>query len=320
MSARVILHLPEPAMGTFRTMPTFGIHSAIERLVLERGGQVLIVPQGNKLFRREPLPGDGDLHVVEYGRASGPGYLNAAAAYFDGFFHLDPEGVLAEASTRHLTYNAGAIDQAKAEAFMNWLKSRFADQRHSRHRQKKAVMRLPKDSIAVFLQGPMPELRGHAHMSTADMLRAVTQGARGRPVVVKPHPLKPDLGAEQIARAVAEGASLLQTDANVHDILAAAAVTVSINSATGFEGFLHAKPAIFFGRTDFHQCVETVQRPEEFPHALERALTRKSNYAEAMYWYFGQHGFWLDDLHLNAKLLALFDEAGFSQERLGLDR
>ena len=39
-----------------------------------------------------------------------------------------------------------------------------------------------------------------------------------------------------------------------------------------------------------------------------------------MYWYFGQHGFWLDDLHLNAKLLALFDKAGFSQERLGLDR
>ena len=209
MSARVILHLPEPAMGKFRTMPTFGIHSAIERLVLERGGQVLIVPQGNKLFRREPLPGDGDLHVVEYGRASGPGYLNAAAAYFDGYFHLDPEGVLAEASTRHLTYNASAVDQAKAEAFMNWLKSRFADQRHSRHRQKKAVMRLPIDSIAVFLQGPMPELRGHAHMSTADMLRAVTQGARGRPVVVKPHPLKPDLGAEQIARAVAEGASLM---------------------------------------------------------------------------------------------------------------
>ena len=316
--AKVILHLPDHALQDFRAKPIYGIHAAIDRLILARGGQVMVAPRGDALYGRHALPGDGDLHIVENGRAQGPGYLNAAVAYLEGYFHLDPEGVLADASTRHLVYDPDAVDSRAAHAFFDRLKVRFSARRHSRYRQKQGQVDLPDGFIAVFLQGPKPERSGQAHMPTAAMLRCVAGGAGGRPVVVKPHPLKPGLGAEQISAARAAGAVLVQTDANVHDILAAAAVTVSINSATGFEGFLHGTPAIFFGRSDFHQCVETVRRPEDFAKALTRALSRKRNYAKAMYWYFGRHGFWLDDPNLDAKLLAQFVKAGFSEERLGL--
>jgi len=320
MSARVILHLPDAAQESFRTKPIYGIHAAIERLILARGGQVLAAPRSSAMFRHEPMPGDGDLHIVENGHAQGPGWLNAAVAYLEGYFHLDPEGVLADASTRALTYDPDAVDNDAAQAFLRRLQDRFSARRHSRYRQSKSAVALPRDAIAVFLQGPRPERSGQAHMSTAQMLRTVAAGAGGRPVLVKPHPLKPALGAEQIGLACEQGAALIPTLANVHDILAAAAVSVSINSATGFEGFLHGTPAIFFGRTDFHQCVETVREPADFARALDRALTRKRNYAKAMFWYFGQRGFWLDDPHLDARLLAEFARQGFSEARLGLRR
>ena len=320
MNARVILHLPDHALQDFRTKPIYGIHAAIDRLITARGGQVLVAPRGDELYGRDALPGDGDLHIVENGRAQGPGYLNAAVAYLEGFFHLDPEGVLADASTRALAYDPAAVDNRAAQAFFGRLKDRFAARRHSRYRQNKAAVEVPEGCIAVFLQGPRPERQGQAHMSSADMLRVVAGGAGGRRIVVKPHPLKPELGAAQIAEARAAGADLIRIDANVHDILAAAAVTVSINSATGFEGFLHGTPAIIFGRSDFHQCVETVRQPADFARALDRALTRKRNYAKAMFWYFGQHGFWLDDPDLDARLLAEFDRQGFSEARLGLRR
>jgi hypothetical protein len=170
----------------------------------------------------------------------------------------------------------------------------------------------------VFLQGPSPHNLGHAHASVAQMLQAVAAGAQGRPVLVKPHPLKQTMGMAQIAAARARGHALIATDANVHDILACAAVTVSINSAVAMEGFQHGKPAILFGKSDFHHFVETVRRPQDFPAALAAALARRQDYARALYWYFGQHCLWLDAPDFTTRLLATFAAAGFDADRLGL--
>ena len=320
MTARVILHLPRKVHQTFRSMKLYGLHAAIERSITARGGTVLLADRGEELYALGTLPGDGDLHIVENGSAQGPGYLNTAVAYLDGFFHLDPQGVLADSSLRHLDYDPSEIDETEARAFFRRLKARFVNRRHSRYGQPRAVADLPDGAIAVFLQGPKPERHGQAHLSTQDMLRAVARAAGGRPVLVKLHPAAPAYGAEKLALARQSGLSFLETEANVHDILAKAAVSVSINSACGFEGFLHGTPAIFFGRSDFHHAVETVHRIEDFPRALDRALTRRRNYAKAMYWYFGQHGFWLDDPALEAKLLAQFTAQGFPPDRLGLTR
>lgn len=316
--ARVILHLPAKVHDTFREMKIYAIHAAIERLIQARGGRVLVTERGDELYSPERLPGDGDLHIVENGFCQGPGYLNAALAYLDGFFHLDPKGVLADSALADLPYDPQTVPEDEARAFFRRLKARFAARRLSRYGQKRAATDIPEGAIAVFLQGPKPERMGQAHMTSAAMLRTVAAGAGGRPVVVKPHPLKPELGAMQIAEAIAEGARLIPTDANVHDILARAAVSVSINSATGFEGFLHGTPAIFFGRSDFAHCLETVRDPQDFPRALERALTKKRNYARAMAWYFGRHCFWLEDPALDARLLAHFAAQGFPPDRLGL--
>ena len=282
MTARVVLHLPAHLLGRLAAgKPLF--YAQIRDCVLARGGVVDLVEGFDKAGWRE----DGDLHIVENGAGQRPGVLNAATAYLDGFIHVDPVGIQAASRIGGLTYDPAAVDGGAAAAYLARLQRRFLLPRHSRYKQERAVSALPEGALAVFLQGPAPQRNGQAYCSFAAMLEAVCAGAGGRPVLVKPHPLKPELGAEIIAAVRAKGFAPIATDANVHDILAACVATVSINSATALEGFLHGKPAVLFGRSDFHALVQTARAPVEFEAALARALAGPPDYARAVYWYFG---------------------------------
>jgi hypothetical protein len=318
MTARVVLHLPEQYHDSFRTKKHLALFPRIEAAVLARGGVVAIEGRPPALFSGKVLPGDGDLHIVENGRAIGAGWLNATLAYLEGYWHLDPAGVLAESSIRDRVFDPATVDQAAARACFDGLRRRFALARRSRYGQARAVAEVPQDCIAVFLQGPAPQRRHHAYASYTAMLRAVAMGAEGRPVVVKAHPLKPEMGAAQIAEVRAQGFDLIETAANVHDILARAAVTVSVNSAAALEGFLHGKPAILFGQADFQQFCETVLHPDDFPAALAAALTTPRDYPAALYWYFGLQCLHLDAPDFEAQLMARLAAAGFDADRLGL--
>lgn len=313
MTARVVLHLPAHLQSRLAAgKPLF--YANIRDCVLARGGVVDLALGFDKAAWRE----DGNLHIVENGTGQRPGVLNAATAYLDGFFHLDPVGIQAASRIGGLRYDPAAVDGAAAAAYLAALQQRFVTPRQSRYKQERAVSDLPAGALAVFLQGPAPQRNGQAHCSFAAMLEAVCAGAAGRPVLVKPHPLKPELGAEIIAAVRAKGFDPIETDANVHDILAACSATVSINSATAMEGFLHGKPAVLFGRSDFHALVETAAGPSRFEAALARALRHPPDYARALYWYFGQHCLDIQAESFDHRLLAIFAEAGFDAARLGL--
>jgi hypothetical protein len=316
--AEIVFHLPAEEHDRFRRMKIYAFYQRLEQLFAPRGARFRLEPRHDQLYAGAELPGDGHLHIVENGRARGAGYLNATLAYFEGYWHLDPQGVLAESRIGTRSADLAAIDQKRASACYAALKDRFSRPRKSRYNQASAVAKLPEGCIAVFLQGPAPQNRGHAHMSYDAMLRAVARGAGGRPVLVKPHPLKPELGLAQIDRVNRDGLGLIPCAANVHDLLAAACVSVSINSATALEGFLHRTPAILFGRSDFHHFVETVRQPDGFAAALATALGRKRNYAKALYWYFELNCLNLAATDFETRVLAAFAEAGFDAARLGI--
>ncbi|WP_299773109.1 hypothetical protein [uncultured Tateyamaria sp.] len=121
----------------------------------------------------------------------------------------------------------------------------------------------------------------------AVMVRSVAAQAKDRPVVIKAHPsFNPKAEQQMIHALQAEGLKLIPTHANIHDILAACSVTVTFNSAVALEGFLHHKPAILFGKSDFHHVCETVIDPEKFNDHLTRALSAQHDYQHFLYWYF----------------------------------
>lgn len=315
MPARVVFHLPENYFNRYHKAKHLALYPLIEAVITRRGGTVALAKRPGKATAPKA---DGDLHIVETGSVRRAGYLNAALAYLPGFWHLDPAGVLADSSMQHRPFDPATVNGAMATAFFAKLQRDFALARRSRYGQMTEATPLPQGCIAVFLQGPSPQRRGQAHLGYADLLRVVERGAGGRPVLAKPHPLQKDMGQAVIAQVRAEGFDITETAANVHDVLAAAAVSVSVNSAAAIEGFLHGTPAILFGRSDYAQMVETVTDPADFPTALTRALTTQRDYPRWFQWYFAENCLNLTAPDFEAQLLARFAEAGFDADRLGL--
>ena len=318
MPARIVFHLEPKYFDRFHGAKHLALYPRIEEIIMRRGGEITLARRSAGPLRGKAAKGDGDLHIVESGNLHGVGYLNAALCYLPGFWHLDPKGVLADSSIAAQDFDPAEVDQNAAAAFYAALQTRFAIARKSRYRQAKARADLPQDAVVVFLQGPLPQRRGQAHMSYEDMLRAAALAADGRPVLAKPHPLKVEMGLQTIADIRAEGFDILTSDANVHDLLAAAAVTVSVNSAAGLEGFLHGKPAILCGRADFAVMAETVTDPADFPAAIARALVTPRDYAPWFQWYFAERCLALEAPGFEQRLLAIFATAGFDAARLGL--
>lgn len=281
------------------------------------------------VYRAVPRPGhemqtrvggaDGNIHVVENGRMQGEGWLNAATAYLTGFWHMDPRGMQAESSAIDDVFDAGLVDEVAAGEFFNRLKTRFLLPRKSRYHQPVEVAGdIPEESVALFLQGPSAYHNGRCKLPMDEMIGIIAKGSGGRPVVVKPHPQVPEEGALAILQAMEAGADVVPTDANVHDILAAAAVTVSVNSAVAFEGFLHGKPSILFGKSDFPSLVTRAHGAEDYAAALEVVLARDWPYPQMLHWYFSRHTLELAAPDFEARAFAAFERVGFSKGRLGL--
>lgn len=295
-----------------------GLYGAIASLVEARGGHWSFAPlDAGRKGRNQPAD-DGNLHVVDNGRVTAPGYLNACTAYLEDYWHLDPVGVLAESSITAERFDPAGVDPAAAAAHLAMLRRRFVQRRRSRYGQARlAHAMLPPGAIAVFLQGREPYRRGHAHIDAPAMLRGTVTAAEGRPIIVKPHPLDPEGGALAIAESgVAD--RVLVTDANVHDVLSAAALTVSVNSAVAIEGFLHGVPALLCGQSDFAAVAEVTRTEADMPAAAHRAMAARHDYAAFLYWYFHDRCLWLGAPDLDQRILARFAQVGFPADRLGL--
>lgn len=324
MAAKVIFHLPPQSVENYESMGYLAIFGTIRQVIEDCGGTVMAVKRDKTL--RNPTITDWsglidseNLHIVENGCVQMPNVFNTTLAYIPPFWHLDQHGVLCNSSAAALEYDPTTVRQRPASHFRARLHRRLVDKRKSRYNQLKEISNIPRGAIAVFLQGDLPQDQGSAHCSTEDLLRAVAAGAGGRPVVVKAHPNSKQIAdAKMVLRLMLDGVNLIPTDANVHDILSKCAVSVSFNSAVSIEGFMHRKPAILFGQSDFHHICETVTDPRDFPAALDRALQKKGGYSKYLYWYFTTNCIAIGEKGFAGRVLAKFAAAGFDARRLGL--
>lgn len=323
MAAKVVFHLPKQFHDNYLELTHLALFHKIHELVTTRGGEIEVRRRHEAL--RAPQRTDWsdyleaeNLHIIENGMVQQVNALNTALAYIPPYFHLDAQGVLADSSAGNADYDAARVNAVLASSKFRSLQDRLVKKRRSRYGPKEDVTEISKGCIAVFLQGDNPHRQGTAYCDNETLLRTVAESAGGRTVVVKAHPISKQLDdAQLILQLLQEGLPVEGTDANVHDILRQCAVTVSYNSAVAIEGFLHSKPAILFGKSDFHHVAETVRTPEDFPNALSTALTSHHDYAKYLHWYFSQFAVSVDDWLLDDKLLQIFGAAGFSVERLG---
>lgn len=315
----IVFHINLPDLSAWRGQTRLGFFARLADLCEGHGWQVHVINRAAELTKCQTAAPDGKLHIVEDGQVTGEGWLNAALAYLLGFWHLDPQGVLAESIAKSATYDPSSVDQDEAQAFFKGLRQRFVQTRLSRYNPPRTRdSSLPQGSIAVFLQGDLPFRSGQCDLRMHEIILATCKGAGGRPVIVKPHPLSPKGCAYAVAQAADEGAVFNLFDGNIHDLLSTCAVTVSANSAAAMEGFLHRKPAILFGRSDFETLVTRVHQPAEFPQALHHALTTERRYAKMVHWYFTRHTLEVAAHDFETRVLDAFAKVGFGRDRLGL--
>ncbi len=259
---------------------------------------------------------DGNLHIIDDRALRAPNVLNAGVAYFWRFWQLDPQGVKAFSSTGDAPYDPDQMPRRRAQSFFDNMHKRYVQSRKSKYAQPGAPQRFPKGAISVFFQGQYPVNSGATSITDIGMLKAVQAGAGDRPILVKPHPLASGIPDIAKALSLAEADSRITvTDANVHDILSASCATVSINSTVALEGFLHRKPAILFGRSDFHHLAGQVRNPQEFETTLSRELERDEGYEQFLAWYFLKMCLPLNSGRLEERVWQIFSKAGFPRSR-----
>lgn len=151
-----------------------------------------------------------------------------------------------------------------------------------------------------------------------EMIGEVLSISRSEPIVLKPHPLEIDFGMEAIKRLDRHRHRFVITDANIHDVLSAARVVVSVNSSATFEGFMHRKPSILFGRCDFPTLVNTVQKSGEFRSAHDRSMQTDWDYPKMLYWYFKNHTVAVRSRKLEKYLANQIRESGLDPEDFGI--
>ena len=319
--AGVHLHVPRHVRLALEGQGNPQFYGPLARGLRRRGAEVVLRPSDEDSWRAIPEGGEaGVFHVVHNGRIRAPGVLNAAIAYLDRWWQLDPAGVLGRSSIASEAWDRAATDRRAAMDFLSALRRRYVLPRRSRYDQPAGVVPAPEGSVAVFLQGRSPLTEMARRFPTAAMIRAVAMGSGGRPVRVKPHPQRshPDELAA-ISHLAAEGHDVALYEGNVHDLLARCAATVSISSACSFEGFLHRKPAILYGRSDFHHHAFAVpdDTPEGFAATLEKALTTRQSHARYVHWYLRGHCLNADDPRLMRRILGRMRAAGWDAGWLG---
>jgi hypothetical protein len=279
---QVVFHLPQHLLDD-QQMPA--IYHELRRGFLVRGATVTI--RHRDLSALQEVAAGPDFHIVHNGGGSGACLLNSIVAYLLPYFYFDPLGVYFQSATYAANFDPAAVPQAAAARRFEMLRKRYVIPRVSRYAQPEALVELPKGAIAVFLQDWSEPVERARFMSTRAMVETVIAGAKGRPVVIKPHPRNYGPETVEVLLWLAEShPEVTVTEANLHDILEAAAVSVSICSSVAIESMLHWKPTILFGKSDLHHCAVTVESVAAWPAALTRSLSQHWPYEAFVYWFF----------------------------------
>lgn len=319
--AKVILHLKKNDLGRDLYSRHLELYAKLQNLCAEyeipmeikqRAADIKIGTRSISDARFD----DGNLHIIDDRSVQADNVLNAGAAYFWKFWHLDPNGVKAFSSIGRRNYDPSTMPVHRAMIFYKKMQQRYVATRKSKYSQPSGQIALPNGAIAVFFQGDYPQNSGAASLSDIDMLDIVMAEAGDQPIVVKLHPLvSNDFDRLQVQARAKLDERITLTDANVHDILRSSHVSVSMNSTVALEGFLHKTPAILFAKSDFHHFVSTVGPELSFTEALQREHYR-DEYEQYFAWYFLRNCLALNSGKFSDHVWQAFETAGFPKERL----
>lgn len=285
--AAVVLHLSPTIRATGWLMKQF--YGPLDRALTAQGVTVRVTDHRRETVAEE-IAADEDFHILDHGRMRHPRVLNCGPSHVLPWRYLDPWGIRAFSSVAEARFDPASVDPALAARVMADLRALTLVPRRSREEQPEERLEVPQGCIAVFLQSETHRDVGETcFMSVRQMVKALLALDDPRPVVIKPHPRETDMAIfDWLVRQMRKSPRLQVIPGNVHDILAAASVVVTINSAVAIEAMVHEKPVILCGAADFHHCALEVRRPADMAAALTAAEARDWPHAAFLGWFFGR--------------------------------
>ena len=281
-----VFHLPRSWLGPLGT----GLLPFYQKLTdgLDAAGHSVHLIDLDRETVLQTVAADSATHIVNHGQFEHLRILNAGIAYVYPFWNMDRHGIRAFSSIGQTPFRAADIDAAVARPFFRKLRQRLAVGRTSRYEQPQGISLVPTDCVAIFLQSESHRIVGETcYLSRWEMVEAVLANTSG-PVVIKPHPRDKDPETAAHLKTLAQShPNLTISDANIHDILAVAIRVVTINSAVGIEAYLHRKPVILCGQSDFHHIADVARDPAELARFLNTPARARA-YDKFIHWYFGQ--------------------------------
>jgi hypothetical protein len=140
--------------------------------------------------------------------------------------------------------------------------------------------------VYVPLQGRLLDCRSFQHCSPMDMVEHVIRQDPQRQIIVNLHPKEQYSNREMAAlTALADRTPRLRIETGQTEaFLAQCDYVVTQNSGVAFSGYFFGKPAVLFGRIDFHHIAANIQTLG-VPEAFRQVTDLSPDYAGYLYWF-----------------------------------
>jgi Capsule polysaccharide biosynthesis protein len=222
------------------------------------------------------------------------GNLNLKLNYLPGYLYADRCGFSGWSEVADLRFDPATVDAAEAEHFLSRrIEARIFARGMTKMQQTRtgASRTLPEGYVLFPLQVPRDVVLQLADLDADAILPVLVAHARRQPVVIKLHPGTRDAGFAERIRALHDPARGVHVvDDHIHDLIARAALVVTVNSGTGFEALLFGRPVLSCGRSDYHHLTTRVSSLAELAAALDRPppAPDRSTLARYALWYSSQ--------------------------------
>lgn len=290
----------------------FKLHGALADHAHRQGWGVEVLPY-SRAAAETALANSNHLHVfLEDRPIYAPNALHSVPAYLRGYWYVDELGTRNNSSNRLRRFDSRAVAEAFAERFHARISTQFIDANFSKFEQ------LPRQSgtiitgSLVFFAQDFLIPRWHKHYLTVpQMIDAAVRCKGQRALYIKAHPNQSISELAELSGFHDPENGVFLSDSSIHDLLAACDCALTLTSAVGFEAFLHRKPVVLGGQTDFGQNAITLTDPTKLADAIAAATARDWPYAKFVTWFLKQNCF-EDHPRALPDLLALIHAKGIS--------
>lgn len=218
-----------------------------------------------------------------------PNAVHSVPGYLHGFWYFDEIGSRNNSLQRLRRFDPRPMDGAWARAFHAQLVRKFVDGNLTKFPQSARGTAVELGCLAFFAQDFKPP-RFHRHyLGVVQMIEAAIAAKGRRSLYIKPHPNQTLEEMVVLSRYHAPEAGVHVTHASIHDLMAAADCVLTVTSAVGFEAFLHRKPVVLGGQTDFWQNTVTLTEPARLAEAMAASMARDWPYEKFLVWFLRQN-------------------------------